>query len=130
MSFYFGDELVAKMKSLLPVAQEPKKDRPYVSYIAKEILKNIDVDNIKLDNGELIVCSDLKTTDYNNSSKEERDKVKKELTEEIKKLFGFDAEVEFCITDAYEEEPYSLPPLYFGGTVTIFCYSLSIKVKL
>lgn len=130
MAFFFTDEQITKMKFLIPEVKIPEREHNSPAYIAKEILAGVTIHDIKLDGGVITVCRDARTYSYNYYNKDECAKAEEDLREEISQLFGVNAEVDFFIAATEEREPNPLPPMYWGGTETVYYYSLTVKVKL
>ena len=130
MSFYFREEWIDQVYRQLPVKTGDMCKRSYATYIAKGILENLKPEDLKIENGYAIVCLNKSVWDYNHYADFEREPVENEIKQEIMDRFGLESEVKFWISDTREEEPDPIPPLYWGGTDTVYCYSLTVKIKV
>ena len=126
MSYYFNDELFLKVKSL--ISENDKRELSNASYVAKGMLSGMNLETLKVENGTLSISRESR--EYNRYDEEDCKAVETELKAEIKELFGVEAEVTFAITHTEEEEPEITPPLYWGGTDTVYYYKLSIEIKV
>lgn len=130
MAFFFSGDQIVKLKSLIPEKKLPEREHSSPAYLAKEILGRINPENIKMSGGVITICQDAKTYSYDYYGKETCMKAAEELKKEIEQLFGVDAEVAFFFSESVEREPDPLPPMYWGGTETIYYYSLTVKVMM
>lgn len=130
MAYYFRDEQIDKVMSLIPDEHVHKQEHVKGAEIAKQILGEINFKNFAFENDVLWICIDKSATSYDSYSEKECAEIENDLKAEIKDVFGLDAEVDFMQTGSYEKEPDILPPMYWGGTETVYVYSLTVKVVL
>lgn len=130
MSYYFREDWVNGVYHQLPVNYNKKRKRSNAAFLAKCMMEKLNPKELKIENGYAIVCSNKSVWDYNHYADFERKPVEEEIKQEIMEQFGLEAEVDFWISDTREEEPDPIPPLYMGGTDTVYCYSLTIKIKV
>ena len=130
MSYYFREDWVDGVYHKLPVKHDKKRKRSNAAFQAKCMMEKLNPEELKIENGYAIVCSNKSVWDYNHYADFERKPVEEEIKQEIMDEFGLEAEVDFWISDTREEEPDPPPPLYWGGTDTVYCYSLTIKIKV
>ena len=130
MAYYFRDEQINKVMSLIPDEYEQKQEHVKGAETARYIISKINTKDIMIDNNVLYICRDACSTSYDLYSERECSLIENELKAEIKDIFGVDADVTFVETGSYNKEPDSPPPLYWGEPETVYVYSLSIKVIL
>ena len=130
MAFYLHDTWVEKAKAVIPTNYSVVKSYSHAAYAARRILNGIKPEDIKKEKGVITICSKAHTSDYNRSWKGEWQEVEEEIKKEFKEIFGLDAEVDFHVAYTTEEEPDPIPPLYWGGTDTVYHYNLTIKIKV
>lgn len=130
MAYYFNDELIKKARTFIPESRIHNRNHIPGAGIAVEILDNLDFCSVEEKDGFLIVCSDKMNYAHTYYDAVSCLGIEKEIEDEIKAVFDRKAEVDFHFVSSKEVEPDPIPPLYWGGTETIFYYSLSIKIKL
>lgn len=130
MAYYFQDEQIDKVMSLIPEDHVKKQEHVRGAEIAMHILSKINSEDIVMENDVLYICRDALTSCYESYTEKECTLIEDELKAEVKDLFGLDAQVNFLQSGSYEQEPDPIPPLYWSGTETVYVYSLNIKVKL
>lgn len=130
MAYYFNDELIKKAREFIPESRIHNRNHSLGSGIAVEILDNLDFGSVEEKDGFLIVCSDKENYAHTYYDAASCLAIEKEIEDEIKAVFDRKAVVDFHFTSSKEVEPDPIPPLYWGGTETIFYYSLSIKIEL
>lgn len=130
MAFFFTDEHVSKVKSLIPAVKLPEREHNSPAYLAKEIMEHVNPEYIKVENGVMIICDRRTTYSFNHYNEAECMKAAEDMEEEISALFGVEAKVHFFHCGTEEREPDPLPPMYWGGTETVFYYSLTVKAVL
>ena len=130
MAYFFQEAQINKVMALIPEEHEENREHARGAELAAHILSGVTLDKIVLENDILYICRDACTSSFTSYTERECVKIENELKDEIRDLFGVDAEVSFMQTGSYNQEPDPIPPMYWGGTETVYVYSLSIKVRL
>ena len=58
MLYFFNDEMIKKMLPLIPSVKEHQEKVSYLHCIARKLLREVDLEKVKVEDGFLIVCSD------------------------------------------------------------------------
>ena len=127
MAYFFTDEQISKVKEIRP--DSAKVESCDKAFIVKDIISQINFDNLWSDEYSLVLCEDARITVNTPCTLKERNLIRKELQKEIEILFNAkEVKVEFVCLCSHEDEPEIIPPLYWGEKETYYDYALSIEL--
>lgn len=130
MAYYFDSQQVELLNIYLGKRKEVEKEPVFCARFLKYIIESVDFNSLKVEDGYLVVCSDQEYRTYDSCPSWCWDELIKNLKEEIKNLFKCESIVDFRLSHTEEEEPDPLPPMYWGGTDTVYYYKLTVKIKV